>query len=185
MLAQYNNNNNNNNNNNPLNNKNHSRHVNDTMNTVFMLGYSTYWRNTDLSIEGFFIEIRLRKKTWFFYSSYNPQKNLIAYHLNCIGKNLDSQLGQYENFILMVDFNLESNYATKKNFCQIYGCKNIVKEKTCFKFPIKPTCIDLIIPNRPKSFQESEVIETGLTDFHKMSLTIMRVFYNKRKPKNI
>ena len=85
----------------------------------------------------------------------------------------------------MGDFNVEPNYATEKNFCQIYGCKNIVKKKACFKFPIKPTCIDLIIANRPKSFQESEVIETGLPDFHKMSLTVMRVFYNKRKPKII
>ena len=58
---------------------------------------------SDLSIKGFFIEIRLRKKTWFLYSSYNPKKNLIANHLNCIGRNLDSQQGQYENCILMED----------------------------------------------------------------------------------
>ena len=72
-----------------------------------------------------------------------------------------------------------------KDFCQICGCKNIVKDKTCFKNPINPPCIDLIITNRPKSFQESEVIETGLSVFHKMSLTVMKVFYNKQKPKII
>ena len=66
----------------------------------------------------------------------------------------------------MGDFNIE-------NLSQIYGCKNIVKGKTCFKNPKQPTCIDLIITNRPKSFQESEVIETGLSDFHKISLTVM------------
>ena len=86
--------------------------------------------NTDLSIEGFFVEIRLRKKKWLLCSSYNPKKNLIANHLNCIGRNLDSQLGQYENFILMGDFNVEPNDATMKNFCQISGCKSIVKGKT-------------------------------------------------------
>ena len=141
--------------------------------------------NTDLSIEGFFVEIRLRKKKWLLCSSYNPKKNLIANHLKCIGRNLDSQLGQYENFILMGDFNVEPNDANMKDFCQIYGCRNIVKDKTCFKNPINPTCIDLIITNRPKSFQESEVIETRLSDFHKMSLTVMKVFYNKQKPKII
>ena len=107
--------------------------------------------NTDLSIEGLFVEIRLRKKKWLLCSLYNHQKNLIANHLNCTGRNLDSQLGQYENFILIGDFNVEPNYATMKNFCQIYGCKNIVKDKTCFKNPINPTFIDLIITNRPKS----------------------------------
>ena len=54
--------------------------------------------NTDLSIERFFVEIRLRKKKWLLCSSYNPKKDLIANHLNCIGRNLDLQLGQYENF---------------------------------------------------------------------------------------
>ena len=83
----------------------------------------------------------------------------------------------------MGDFNVEPNDATMKNFCQIYGCKNMVKDKTCFKNPINPTCIDLIITNRPKSFQEPEVIETGLSDFHKMILTVKKVFYNKQKPK--
>ena len=82
-------------------------------------------------------------------------------------------------------FNVESNDATMKNFCRIYGCKNIVKDKTCFKNPINPTCIDLVITNRPKPFQEPEVIETGISDFHKMSLTVMKVLCNKQKPKII
>ena len=69
-----------------------------------------------------------------------------------------------------------------KNLFQTYGCKNIVKDKTCFKNPINPTCIDLIITNRPKSFQDSEVIETALSDFRK---TFMKVFHNKQKPKVI
>ena len=51
--------------------------------------------NTGLSTAGFFVEMRLREKTWLFCSSYNPKKNLIATHLNSIGRNLDSQLGQY------------------------------------------------------------------------------------------
>ena len=63
--------------------------------------------NSDLSIEGFFVEIRLTKKTWLLCSSYNPKKNVIVNQLNCIGRDLDSQLGQYENFIFMGDFPLE------------------------------------------------------------------------------
>ena len=141
--------------------------------------------NSDLSVEGFFVEIRLRKKKWLLCSSYNPKKNLIANHLNCIGRNLDSHLGQYENFTVLGDFNVKPNDADMKNFCQSYGRKNIVKDKTCFKNPINPTCIDLIITNKPKSFQEPEVIKTGLSNFHKMSLMVMKVFYNKQKPKII
>ena len=124
--------------------------------------------NIDLSIEGFFVEIGLKKKAWLLCSSYNPKKNLKANHLNCIGRNLDSQPGQYENFILMGNFNVEPNDATMKNFCQIHSYKNIVKDKTCFKNPINPTCIDLIITNRPKSSPESKVIEIRFSDLYKM-----------------
>ena len=91
------------------------------------------------------------KKTWLLCSSCNAKENLIANHLNCIGRNLDSLLGQYEHFILLGDFNTEPNDATMKNFCQIYGSKNIAKDKTCFKIPVNPICIDLIITNRPDS----------------------------------
>ena len=140
---------------------------------------------TDLSIEELFVEIRLRKKTWLLCSSYNPKKTLIANHLNWTGRNLDPQLKEYENFILVDYFNVEPNYGTMKIFCQIYSCKSIVKDKTRFKNLINWTCIDLIITNRPKSFQESEVIKTGLSDFHKISLTAMKVLYNKQKPKII
>ena len=70
----------------------------------------------------------------------------------------------------MGDFNVEPNDANMKDFCQIYGCKNIVKGKTCFKNPINPACIDLIITNRPKYFQEPEVIETGLSNYESLYL---------------
>ena len=85
----------------------------------------------------------------------------------------------------MDDFDVEPNNATMKNFFQICVCKNIVKDKTCFKNPINPTCIDSIITNRPKSFKGSEVLETGLSAFHRMSLTVMKVFCNKQNRKSI
>ena len=79
----------------------------------------------------------------------------------------------------------EANDDILKNFCQTCDFSNIVKDKTCFKNPINLTCIDLTITNRPKSFQESEIVENGLSDFYKISLTVMKVFYNKQKPKVI
>ena len=54
--------------------------------------------------------------------------------------------------------------------------------KTCFKNPTKPTYIDLIVTNRPKCFQDTVVFETGLSDFHKMSVTVMKMYYAKQKP---
>ena len=39
-------------------------------------GITSKLLTTDLSMEGFFVEIRLRKKEWLLCSSYSPKKNL-------------------------------------------------------------------------------------------------------------
>ena len=94
---------------------------------------------------------------------------------------MDNYSSKYDNFILLGDFNSEPTESAVRDFCEIYSCKNLIKDNTCFKNPSKPSCIDLIITNRPKSFQNSVTVETGLSDFHKMTLTVMKVFYKKQK----
>ena len=61
--------------------------------------------NTKLLIEGFCIEINIRKKKWLLVCTYNPNKNLISNHLKEIGKNLDNYSSKYDNFILLGDLN--------------------------------------------------------------------------------
>ena len=78
--------------------------------------------------------------------------------------------------MLVGDLNAEPAEATVSGFCEIYNLKHLSKDKTCFKNPTKPTCIDLIVTNKPKCFQNYMVIETGLSDFHKMSATVMKMY---------
>ena len=82
----------------------------------------------------------------------------------------------------MGDFSAELADTVASDFCEIYNLKKIIREKTCFKNPNNPSCIDLIITNRPTSFQNSMVIEKGLSAFHKMCVTVMKMYYSKQKP---
>ena len=59
--------------------------------------------------------------------------------------------------------------------------KTLLKTILVLKIRKKPSCIDLIIANRPKCFQNSVTLQTGLSDFHKITLTVMKVFYIKQK----
>ena len=136
----------------------------------------------DSEIEAFYIELNIRIKRFLLCCSYNPNKNQITKHLAVISKNLDTFSSKYDSFILIGDLNSEPCEQPLKDLCHVYNCQNIIKDKTCFKNPHNPSCIDLIITNRQKSFQNSMVIETGLSDFHKMSLTVMKVFYKKQSP---
>ena len=61
--------------------------------------------NSDVSTEGFFVELKLRKKKWLLCCSYNPHKNQISNHLKEIGRNIDAFSSNYDNLILLCDFN--------------------------------------------------------------------------------
>ena len=52
--------------------------------------------------------------------------------------------------------------------------KSLNNEPTCFKDPEKPTCIDLILTNRPTYFQLSTVLDIGLSDFHLLNNSTFR-----------
>ena len=82
-------------------------------------------------------------------------------------------------FLVILILNLRNNMF-KISVMSI--TKNIIKENTCFKNPDNPSCIDLFITNRPACFNGSMTIETGLSDFHKMTISVMKIFYKKQKP---
>ena len=71
------------------------------------------------------------------------------------------------------------------NFLTNHGLSNIVKENTCFKNPNNPSCIDLILTNKPRSFQHTTTFDIGLSDFHRMVLTSFKCIFDKREPKEV
>ena len=60
-----------------------------------------------------------------------------------------------------------------------------MKEPTCYKNPDNPSCIDLFLTNRPRTFQCTTTIETGISDFHKLVVAVLKTFYKKQRPKII
>ena len=136
-------------------------------------------------IEGIYIELTLRKKKWLLSCSYNPNKNKISNHLEALRRSLDLYSAQYEDIIIFGDFNVETEEPCMGCFCELYGLKNLIKEPTCFKNPQNPSSIDLILTNNPSSFLKSHVIETGLSDFHKMTVAVMKTTFQKLAPKII
>ena len=69
-----------------------------------------------------------------------------------------------------------------REFRDTYNLSNLIKEPTCFKNPLNPSLIDLILTNQPRGFQNSQTIETGLSDHHKLTITVMKAFFSKKAP---
>ena len=66
-----------------------------------------------MSVESFYIEIKIRKKKW----NKNKNKNLISNHLKEMGQNLDNYSSKYDNFILLGDLNSEPTESAVRDFC--------------------------------------------------------------------
>ena len=141
--------------------------------------------NPSFNIDNIFVEINLRSKKWLISGSYNPNVSHIQNHTVNLSKNLDFYSSKYENFIVRGDCNAEMTNNYLAEFCASYNLKNLIKEPTCFKNIDNPTPIDHILTNHQKSFHSSSVYETGLSDFHKLILTVLKTFHLKHKPKII
>ena len=55
---------------------------------------------------------------------------------------------------------------------------NLIKSNTCFES--KPgNCIDLISTNQPKRFQNTGVMETGISDHHALNFSFSKTSFTK------
>ena len=135
--------------------------------------------------EGFYLEINLRKKKWLLCCSYNPNKNNIQFHLENLTKSLAVYSSNYENLIILGDFNVSIDNSYMAGFCDTYDLRSLITEPTCYKSPENSTCIDLILTNHPRSFQNSCEFETGLSDYHKITVTIMKASFQRLQPRII
>ena len=87
--------------------------------------------------------------------------------------------------MLSGDFNIDIEEDIIQDFLFEHDMKNLVKEKTCFKSIENPSCIDLFLTNSAASFQNTTTVTTGLSDFHKMAVTVMKTTFPKAQPKII
>ena len=139
-------------------------------------------------VEGLFIEINLRKTKLLFFGGYrsdHPEYGLSKVEfLEQIRFGLDKYCG-YEKILVAGDFNIDSDEEVLEDFLFEQNLKNLVKEPTCYKSIDNPSTIDLFLTNTAPSFQSTTTVETGLSDFHKMAITVLKTTFPKVQPKLI
>ena len=111
--------------------------------------------------------------------------NLIKDHLQQIKNAIDFYSKSDENIILIGGFNVEISDSHVDSFCTIYHLKSLIKDTTCYRNTEKPTCIDLILTNCQRQFQATLTLETGLSDFQKMTVAAFKSEFSHQKPKII
>ena len=97
-------------------------------------------------------------------------------------------MNKYDNYIIAGDLNinmLDPKCHGNSRFSDLkdtYNLSNLVKSATCFKSS-KGTLLDVLLTNKPKSFQKTFVCKTGRSDCHKLVSTIFRSTFIKLPPK--
>ena len=135
------------------------------------------------------VELTISKKKWCIIFAYRPpQNNNLKTVFEEINLSLSAIVNGYDNIMLIGD--LIKSYLKSKNnscysdLCDTYDLTNLIKGNTCFKSP-NQTSTYVVLTNRPRNFQKSEVITTGLSDCHKMILTFFCSYFSRLTPKTI
>ena len=117
------------------------------------------------------------KTEWLLCGCYRPPSWNDQYSFNSIGNPLDQYSQHFKKFLLTGDFNAEDSESSLPQFLYEYHCHNAINEKSFFKILNNPTCTDLFITKRPVSFQNRMAVPTGLSNFHKMVITVLKKKY--------
>ena len=142
----------------------------------FSQPFSDLLKVESLPIEGFYVELKLQSKNWLINYSYNPNRDGIGNQQEALSDFLDFYSSSCNNIIILGDFNVGVEEPRMKTFCKNYSLQKLIKQPTCYKNTYRSTCIDLILTNVPRSFQSICVIETGLSNFHFMTMTVFEKF---------
>ena len=103
---------------------------------------------------------------------------------------LNKALSKVDHIIVLGDINIDchnpndNDYSYLNTVCETFNLKNLIKDKTCFA-GTHGSSIDVILTNKPRSFQNTLTCETGLSDHHHMITTFLRSHLVRLKPKKI
>ena len=128
-------------------------------------------------------ELNLRKDKWLFVSIYKPPLQNNQYFVSILSDLLDFYSNEYDNKVVLGDFNLEPSSPSMLSFMDSQNFVSLIKNKTCFKGT--GSCIDLILKNKKYSFKNTYSYETGLRDHHHLIYFVIKTIFTCREPKKL
>ena len=109
------------------------------------------------------MELNLRKNKWLLFGSHHPPSQSDKYFFNPVKYGLDIYSKCYDKYMLIRDFKVEESEPCLSN----------------------PSCIDLVITNSSSNFQNTQAISMGISDFHKMVVSVLKHTFHRSAPKEL
>ena len=101
-----------------------------------------------------------------------------------LNKSLSNITRKYENVLVVGDLNIDilDKKKDSKNYlsglCNTFSLSSLMSELTRVKSPVGSS-IDSMLTNRPRIFHHTSLIETGMSDCHKLILPLFRAFFKR------
>ena len=85
-----------------------------------------------------------------------------------------------DKIFLMGDFNSRMSETSMNSFWNSYNLQCLVQEPTRYKNTERSSSIDLFLSNCANHVLKTEILETGLSDFHKLIITATTLKFEKQ-----
>ena len=95
--------------------------------------------------EGAFVEVNLRKTKRLIFGVCRSPCQSAEYFFKHAGFGLDTYRQTHKKFLFAGDINTEDTEPVLSEFLTNYDCNNLYKDKTGFKNPENPRCMDFFI----------------------------------------
>ena len=118
-------------------------------------------------------EFLVKTRKWLCIGLYKLPSQNENYFLDILSKDLRKQTCQYENVMLIGDFNLTVNNKSLRLFMNAFNLDSLINKPTCFQ-SANPTCIDLTLTNKKILFKNSNVLVVGISDHHSFITAALR-----------
>ena len=115
----------------------------------------------------------VKTRKWLCIGLYKSPSQNENYFLDILSKVLSKQTCQYENVMLIGDFNLTVNNKNLRVFMNTFNLDSLINKPTCFQ-SANPTCIDLILTNQKSLFKNSSVLVVGISNHRSFITTALR-----------
>ena len=109
---------------------------------------------------------------------YRPESINRTLFFDEVNISISKAIHKYQNILLAGDLNIDLGIPNHdknhllSDLCDTFDITNMVKDKTSF-MSIQGSSIDVILTKKSRSFYKTYVIESGLSDHHKMVVTFL------------
>ena len=137
------------------------------------------------------IEVTISKKKWCIIFVYRPpHSNNKKVFFSELTTSLNQATNKYDSIIVMGHLNiytLKRGADTNHYLSDLYdtfSLTNLISSSTCFK-SLSGTSIDVFLTNRTRSFHNTAITKTGISDHHKLIISFFRSHFERTPPKKV